>query len=331
MIPSKIETIVQLEPLMVLAGLVAISLIVYQTVLRALNDDRHRLLRRLFKNLLGHVAALLFFYIAYVTLPDMKFSYYLGFLAVIWGSIVLVKVARILLFEYLFFVSMKAGVPVLLVNILSLGLSLALAGWIATEVFGVRLAPVLATSALISVILGLAIQDTLGNLFAGIALQFDKPYEIGDWVEIQNEGQKWAGRVSEISWRSTMMTGILDELITVPNRLIAQSEVAAWGAGGRPFWRAVSYRIPFDQSIEQVRAMILRSVANDPEVLQHPAPSVYLNEIGDAWLNFRLVFAIGDYGAQFRIIDKVNTAVMDTLFKSKIPVATPALRVEMVK
>src|SRR6185437_15383098 len=253
---------------------------------------------------------------------------YIGFLAIVWGSIVFVKIARILAFEYLFFISMQAGVPVILVNILSLALSICLGAWIATEVFGVRLAPVLATSALISVILGLALQDTLGNLFAGIALQFDQPYSIGDWVEVEcTDGPKWTGQVTEITWRSTVMTGILGESITIPNRLVAQSEIAAWGAGGKSFWRAVSFRIPFDQPYEQVRALILETIATIPEILRAPEPRVYLNEVGDAWLNLRVVFSISDFGAQFRINDRVNTAVIDALFSRKIPVATPALRV----
>lgn len=340
----KIEIIAQLEPLLVLSGLVLVSILVYRVFLRGLSADRHQLLRRLFKNLFGHGIALLALYAVFrvagsildvdnavVSVVDAKLYPYIGFLCILWGAIVLVKVARIFAFEYLFFVSRKAGVPVLLVNILSLALSIGLASWIATEVFGVRLAPVLATSALISVILGLAIQDTLGNLFAGVALQFDKPYEIGDWVEIQNSGQKWIGQIQEITWRSTVLIGLLDELITIPNRVVAQSEVATWGAAGKPFWRGLSYRIPFGQSIEQVKATLFQAVSRVPGVLSAPKPNIYLNEIGDSWMNFRVVFCIENYATQFLIVDQVNSAVMDAFASSGIPVATPAMRVEMLE
>lgn len=66
-----------------------------------------------------------------------------------------------------------------------------------------------------SLILGLALQDTLGNLFAGVALQLDKPYEIGDWIEISPRAQVWVGQVEEISWRATTMIGLFDELLVL--------------------------------------------------------------------------------------------------------------------
>jgi small-conductance mechanosensitive channel len=334
----KIEAIVQLEPFLVVGGLLLISYLIYRLFFRGLSEERHKLFKRLFTNALLHSIAVVVLFVAATTLHSLDepkifpvLYPYTGFLAIVWGALLLVKIARIVTFEYLFLISKKAGVPVLLVNILSLALSIALASWIATEVFSIRLAPVLATSALISVILGLAIQDTLGNLFAGVALQFDKPYQIGHWIEVQNDNGKWVGQVQEITWRSTVMIGILDEMITIPNRMIAQSEVQAWGAD-RPFTRTANYRVPFDQSVsvELARETIVQSIRKIEAVRRMPAPRVYLNEIGEAWLNFRLVYWIDDYGAQFRINDEVNTAVVEALFQKKIPFATPAARLEMV-
>jgi small-conductance mechanosensitive channel len=336
---SKISVIVQIEPFLVVVGLLFISFLIYRMFFKGLSDERHALFKRLFTNAFVHLAlfAILFaFSLTIDSLDEVPHVFarlypYVGFLAIVWGAIVLVKISRIVAFEYLFLISKKAGVPVLLVNIFSLAISIALASLIATEVFSIRLAPVLATSALISVILGLAIQDTLGNLFAGVALQFDKPYQIGHWIEVQNENGKWVGQVQEITWRSTVLMGILDEMITIPNRLISQSEVQAWGAD-RPFVRTANYRVPFDQSveIENARATIVQSVGKIQAVRKMPAPRVYLSEVGDAWLNFRLVYWIDDYGAQFRINDEVNTAVVGALFQKKIPLATPAARLEMV-
>ena len=54
-------------------------------------------------------------------------------------------------------------------------------------------------------------------------------------MEINNNGQKWVGQIREITWRSTVLTGILDELITIANRTVGQSEIVTWGAGGYSF------------------------------------------------------------------------------------------------
>ena len=126
---------------------------------------------------------------------------YIAMAAFVWGNVVFVKTCRLIVLQYLFLGSMRHGVPLLLVNIFSLILSIVLLFWGITHIFGVQVGPLLATSAAASVILGLAMQDTLGNLFAGISLQIDRSFEIGDWVEVVSGIQKTTGQVREITWR----------------------------------------------------------------------------------------------------------------------------------
>ena len=224
MIPStpfsliRVQTFIQPELLHITFGMAACAWIVYRLFLKQINTDRHKNLRALFRNLVVHLAVFLILFGAYSAskgfVEDNKslerIAVYLGFLTLFWALLAIVKSSRILLFEYLFFRHMKVAVPVLIVNIYTLMISFGLLFWVATEVFEVRLTPLLATSAFFSVVVGLALQDTLGNLFAGVSLQFDKPYEIGDWIEIQNAGQKYIGEVREISWRATLLLGFAD-------------------------------------------------------------------------------------------------------------------------
>jgi small-conductance mechanosensitive channel len=170
---------------------------------------------------MGHVflglGLLTFFWILRgETIVIPKLVPFVGIATVLWGAIVLIKSFRIFSFEYLFFMNMQTGVPLLLVNMLTLLMSVVLGSWIATSVFGFRLAPVLATSALFSIVVGLALQETLGNLFSGIALQIDKPYTLGDWIEVQTGTQKLVGHVHEVTWRATILTSLTEEWITIP-------------------------------------------------------------------------------------------------------------------
>jgi small-conductance mechanosensitive channel len=228
---EKIQAIVQLEPALLIAGLSLGAWLVYKLLLGKISSERHRNMSALFRNLGMHAFFAACFIASFFLIGSFgaegaaveRLLAYLGFFAVLSGAIVFVKVSRILAFEYLFLSHMRAGVPVLLVNLFTLLLSLVIGGWMATEIFSVRLTPLLATSAIFSLVLGLALQDTLGHLFAGVSLQFDKPHEIGDWIEIQTSGQKFVGQVEEISWRATVLIGLADELITVPNRTMAQA------------------------------------------------------------------------------------------------------------
>ena len=80
---------------------------------------------------------------------------------------------------------------------------------------------VMATTAVGAVVIGLALQDTLGNLFAGLAIQIEKPFRVGDWVTIGGQD----GIVSEITWRATKMRTKAGNFVVVPNSMLAKDTI----------------------------------------------------------------------------------------------------------
>jgi len=327
---ERIQELVTLEPVLAVLVLAAGAWGIYTVFLKEVSAARHKNLRNLFSNLLLHMGGGLGLFLVYFLInrfivgqtPTLeRINSYIGFGALVWGVIVFVKTARILMFEYLFIGHMKVAVPVLLVNLFTLVLSIMLFGWIATDIFSVRLTPLLATSAILSLVLGLALQDTLGNLFAGIALQFDKPYEIGDWIEVQTSGYKWVGQVQEISWRATVLAGFGDEVITISNRTIAQSEVANFAAKVKPFWRSVSFKIPYGSPIPQVKEMISGVALATPGVRQDYSPLVTINELHDSWMLFKMFYCIDNYAQQYIIADQIYSAALQKIEQSGLKVA----------
>jgi len=333
---SRIESLIQLEPALVLIGLSVFSWLIYRMFMTKVSATRHANLRGLFVNLLAHLVIFGVVLTGYTLAqrgldlgdPNERLTSYLGLAVLIAGAIVFVKVSRIFIFEYLFLGHMKEGVPVLLVNLFSLLLSIAIAGWFATEIFGVRLAPVLATSAVFSLILGLALQDTLGNLFAGVALQLDKPYAIGDWIEIVQGSQTYVGQVEEITWRATTLIGLHDELLILPNRLMATAEISNFSARNAPIWRAQSFRLPHTVDVAAVKQLIADAVTRVEGVRSTPAPVVFIRETTESWLLFRTSYTINYYPDQYRVGSGVITAVVDALKKSGYTAA--AQRVQIV-
>jgi small-conductance mechanosensitive channel len=333
--PERIEHLVQVEPAVLTALLVIGAWSIYKLLLKNINEDRHRTLQSLFKNLGGHVSLCILLSLAYTSLqwtleessPQLRLKAYVGLATLLSGATVFVKVWRILVFEYLFLSHMKAGVPLLLVNLFSLLLSLSLGGWIATEVFGIRLAPLLATSAIFSVVLGLALQDTLGNLFAGVAMQFDKPYEIGDWIEIQTGSQKWVGQVQEISWRSTVLIGWTDESITVPNRTMAQAQIANFATKTRPIVRSILMRFPYSENYEAVKNILIDACKSAQWIRQSPAPKAFGVESSENGFQIRLIYFLDDYGKQIDASDEVLGNCLKALAAAGITPASHRLEV----
>jgi small-conductance mechanosensitive channel len=332
---DRIEAFVQLEPAFLVIGLAVGAWLAKKFLLRNITDDRKRNLAQHFRNLGFHVFMGLSLFLIYGGLERLpyetpaldRFKSYIGLATIFWGAIVFVKECRILLFEYLFLSHRKVAFPVLLVNLFTLLLSIVLSTWIGAEIFNIRLTPILATSAIFSLVLGLALQDTLGNLFAGVALQFDKPYEIGDWIEIEGPKNKWAGQVYEISWRATVLISTTEESITVPNRVISQAEIANFSTRYRPIIRSQIFKLPFQTDIEGVKKSLLLAAATISGIRKTPAPKVFLCDTTESWVGFKLIYFIDDYGAQFGITDMVYTRCLQQLEKDNFKLATHSISI----
>ena len=332
---EKIEELVQLEPALAILGLAFAAWVIYKTFLRDLSDERHRNMQSYFRNLGLHIFAAASLFLTYTsirlfapqTVAVERVISYLGLITLLSCAVVFVKTARIMVFEYLFIGHMKTGVPLVLVNLFTLLLSLVLGGWIATEVFSIRLVPLLATSAIFSIILGLALQDTLGNLFSAIALQLDKPYEIGDWTEVQQGIQRWVGQVHEISWRATLMLGMSDEAITIPNRIVGQSQISNFSRKSQPIARTQIFRLRYGCKITEVKELLARAASAIPTLHKDIPPYALVMEAGEMGVGFKLIYFVDNYGSQFLIADQVITACLQALEKAGYETAIPRMAV----
>lgn len=332
---ERIEAFIQLEPTIITLSLVLGAWAISKLFLRNLPEDRWRNLKSQFRNLGFHLilgTVLYGSYLGLLRVPESTFIdrsvTYIGLATILSGSTIFVKAWRILVFEYLALSHLRMSFPVLLINLFTLLLSIALTAWIGGEIFNIRLTPLLATSAIFSLVLGLALQDTLGNLFAGVALQFDKPYEIGDWIEIQTGTQKWVGQVYDISWRATVLIGFGEEAITVPNRIMGQAQIANFATKYRPIMRNIMFRLPFDVDVVRAKQILVKAAASVTEIRKTPAPFVLIVETTESWISFKLLYFIDNFGLQFRIADYIQTRVLEELEKGGISLARSQIIIE---
>ncbi len=336
---QALAQLLEIEPYTLLGLLLFVTYLFYRFFLRDASEERHKNIQNHFANITRHflVLSLLFFTFLILNEVDTEWTHfrriapYVGLVTLMWGMIVFVKTCRLIVLQYLFMSSMQTGVPLLLVNIFSLLLSIVLVFWTVSNVFGVQLAPLLATSAAFSIILGLALQDTLGNLFAGIAMQVDKTFEIGDWVEVVSGPQKTVGKVKELTWRSTIMDGFFDEVITIPNRIMAQAQVYNFSPKETPIVRAVVFRMVHGVNPDQVKEVLESSVAGLSDIRGIPSPLCYISDANEHFLSFKLVFNIDNYGAQFILSDKVYRKGFEALQAAGLKMARPFIELHGIQ
>lgn len=331
-----LQDLLGLEPYLLLGALAAVTWLFYKLFLKDLSEERHQNLGNHYANLIRHFIILSLLLGAYLLFKEVELELatwgrivpYLGLLTFVWGAVVFVKTCRTLVLQYLFMGSARSGVPLILVNIFTILLSILLLFWAVSQIFNIQLGPLLATSAAFSIILGLALQDTLGNLFAGISLQIDRCYEIGDWLEIYNGSQKITGQVYEITWRSTILHGQSDEVITLPNRMMAQAQLSNFSPPDRPVMRAQNFRIKHGSDIKDAMHALEVAASGIFEIRGIPAPFAYVNEVGENWIQVRLIYYIDSFGAQFAVGDKILRIGLEALEKQGIHVAKQRFEVE---
>lgn len=331
---DRIVDLIQLEPAIITIGMCLLAWAFYEIFLRKVSHERRISLQKQYRNLSAHIVVFLAAFGGYLLIARMheappvaiRIMPYLGLLTLIWGALVFVKASRLLLLQYLFFSHSTEGVPIVLVNTFTLCLIVIVYGWILKLVFNLQVAPLLAGSAIFSILLGLALQDTLGNLFSGIALQFDKAYDIGDWIEVSTaptaaHAAKWIGKVYEISWRGTTLIGLSDEMIIIPNRVISQAQVANYSSPGRPILRRCVFRISHHSSIAKTREALVQAALAVPQVCRYPAPFTLVDETTESWVPIKLLYFVEDYGLQWTALDQVVAGALERLKSEGVEIA----------
>jgi small-conductance mechanosensitive channel len=333
---ARIKVFLTLDLFLLLWLLSLAGYAVYRLFLRSISEKRHRNLKRRLTRLLICLGAATLWAAAFWALreipgfdtqPWVKFSAYSGLFALFFESLSIVWVAQLYVYLFLFLKNTQRGVPRLLANIFTLLFFLTVFSFVGTYVFGFKIAPVLATSAVFSVIIGLALQDTLGSLFAGLSLQLEQPFRLGDWVEVQNGGQRWSGQIQEVNWRATFLLGYSDELIVIPNKVLAASQILVFTYESRPGRRSQAFRLPAENDPEAVKKALLAGLRDVPAVLSYPAPKVLVTETGEAWLTYKQFYCIEDFGAQFSVGDAVIGASLARLKEAGFSLAEPRLAI----
>ena len=94
---------------------------------------------------------------------------------------------------------------------------------LALRTIGVEPGSILATSAVLTAVVGLAMQDTLGNFVSGLALQLERPFDVDDWIEVGDGAQ--AGPVTEVTWRATSVMTLDHVEVILPNATLAKAAI----------------------------------------------------------------------------------------------------------
>jgi len=222
-------------------------------------------------------------------------------LTALWTALLFVALTalNVLLFEQAGSDSWRSRVPRLFLDLVRLFLVFLGGALVLGVVWNHNLGGLLAALGVGSIVIGLALQDTLGSLMSGIALLFERPFAIGDWIKLSNT----EGEVVEINWRSVRLRSRERDLLVVPNSVLAKEMILNTNEPTLLHAERIAVAFAMDVPPNRVRD-ILSAVANDvPNVLHDPKPKVEVMEFCDD----RIRYEVKLYTENLRAVPRIRS------------------------
>ena len=196
--------------------------------------------------------------------------------------------------------------------------------------FGINITALVAALGIGGLAFSLAAQDTLADAISGFIILADRPYRVGDRIEIQGEGT-W-GDVVEIGLRTTRIRTRDNRMVIVPNSMIGRNQVINYTYPDPRYRIQTHVGIAYGTDIQTARRVIVEAVQHLEDVLpDKPVDALYL-EMGESAMIFRVRWWIESYVDKRHVIDRVNTALQEALdaagIKTPYPTQNVSLQVE---
>ena len=175
-------------------------------------------------------------------------------------------------------------------------------------VFNVPVGTLIATSGAVAIVLGLALQSTLGDVFSGVALNLAKPYGIGDWLVLSNGIE---GKVVETNWRATHLLTGTNDLVIVPNSDLAKARLTNLSSPERSHGVTITVRFR-PSTAPSTMADVMRSVLlSSNSILAQPEPGVQIVSLDGAAVGLELGFRVADRS----LAGKAKSELFDLIFR----------------
>lgn len=183
----------------------------------------------------------------------------------------------------------------------------------------------LAGSGIVAVILGLAMQDALGNIIAGFTLQMNRPYRAGDWLLLDNQHVK----TIEINWRSSRFVNNDDVQFDMPNQQIVKQTIVNYHGGGTLHAMRLEIGVEYDAPPNQVKDVLAQAAASATGVAADPSPSVFLKRFDESSIAYEVRFWLTDHRLYNTAADSVRTNIWYALRRQHIKLPFPIRTVQI--
>jgi len=208
------------------------------------------------------------------------------------------------------------------------GLLFIAAALVTLRAAGVEPSSLFTTSALLTAVVGFALQDTLGNLFAGLAIQAQRPFRVGDWIRFDDDPEH-IGQVVEINWRAVKVETLDHFEMTVPNATLAKASVHNYSTPYRQVRRRAYVEAPYDRPPERIMPELTDALRGVEGVLDEPPPSAIIADFSERGVRYEVRYFIADFATREHVAGRVRERLWYALQRLGVSIPVPQRMVAM--
>jgi small-conductance mechanosensitive channel len=213
----------------------------------------------------------------------------------------------------------RARVPKLLIDLSRLFLVLLGTAIVLAAVWNADLAGLATALGVSSIVLGLALQDTLGSIMSGIALLFERPFTVGDWLRIGDV----VGQVIDMNWRAVRLQTLEREMVIIPHQMISGEVIRNYSRPVRLHAERVRIGFSYDDPPNLAKQVLKSTALATQGILTEPEPLILTTSYDDSAITYEVKFFIKDYEDLEAIRDRFMTRVWYAAQRNSLNIPFP--------
>jgi small-conductance mechanosensitive channel len=198
--------------------------------------------------------------------------------------------------------------------------------------FKIDITPLIAGVGLGALAIGLALQSTLTNFFAGVHILSDQPIRVGDFIELDKDT---CGIVEDIGWRSTRIRMLTDNLLIIPNGQLAEHKIINYSMPKQDFSIWVPCGVAYESDLRKVEKVTLEVAKEIQQTVEGAVkdfePAFRYREFGDSNINFVAILRIVEPMARFVVRNEFIKALKERFDKENIEISWPIRKIYNIK
>jgi len=245
--------------------------------------------------------------------------------SVLLGVVFILSLLKRYLWEFYFGEVRGMEIPKFLREIFSALFFIVALLVVGSKLYDIHPSMVVLSSTVVVGIIGWAMQDLLGNVISGVALQVGRPFKAGDWLIVETQHAE----VIEVNWRSTRLRTNDHHYLDVPNSSIVRSTIVNLSYPSHLHAMRMRVGVASDAAPNTVKKILLDATLGSQGVLAAPPPKIFMVDFADSSVTYEIKFWLQNHAAYNEINDALHTSVWYALQRAKIAIPFPIRTVQI--